>query len=320
MNRNTRTIARLSIVFCASALGVAASELYFAHRGYKPSWQYTSDYAQDDLAARYTLKPGIYPNLFNSYARINSLGARGPEPRKPLVLSLGDSCTFGVGLAEKATYAGQLTARGFETINAGVPGYNSYSGLRRLQSSSLLGLHPKLVTLYFGWNDHWRAAATEKHFARLRWWAQYSRTAAMLLGYQQSIWSPDPRWRDYRRAAQVPLEDFKDNLSEMIRLSKKSGAAVVLITPPSEPRLAKGDFFATHSLVEFDDHPRYAEAVRAVAAETTVGLIDLDRELRKRSAKDPHKFFIDFAHLNADGHAVLARMLEPWAKAAAREL
>ncbi|MFI5350995.1 MAG: SGNH/GDSL hydrolase family protein [Elusimicrobiota bacterium] len=317
-----RAAARVLLLLVSAAASVALAEVVLTVRGCPPGWTYAyaSRWAVDDLAARYKLKPGRYPALFGSSVRINRYGARGPEPRRPEVLSLGDSCTFGVDVREEETYTGLLSARGIETINAGVPGYNSYIGLRHLQNSALLSLRPKLVTIYFGWNDHWRAVATERAFARLRGRlagvARYSRVASRLLALQRSYW--DPGWRHFRWIAEVPLDQFKENLREMVAASRKAGAAAVLITAPSEPRLAAENvgMFQDHSLAEFRDHERYVAAVREVAAETGAGLVDLELELRRRSGPDPHEYFIDFVHLNGKGHRLLADMLAPWARCA----
>ncbi|NNN05712.1 MAG: SGNH/GDSL hydrolase family protein, partial [Elusimicrobia bacterium] len=151
--RVRRASARLAVLLTACVAGVALAEAILAARGVKPGWRVQSadSWAQDEFYARYTLKPGVYPNLFGCSARIDSLGARGPEPRRPEVLSLGDSCTFGVGLREPESYPGWLSAHGVETVNAGVPGYNTETALEHLRHSSLLALHPKLVTIYFGW-------------------------------------------------------------------------------------------------------------------------------------------------------------------------
>ncbi len=276
-----------------------------------PDWRVQSadSWAQDDFYARYTLKPGKYPDLFGCSARIDSLGARGPEPRRPEVLSLGDSCTFGVGLREPESYPGWLSANGVETVNAGVPGYNTETALARLRHSSLLALRPKMVAIYFGWNDLAREAADERTFAVLRRLARYSRCASVLLRLQRCYW--EDGWRNFRWVPQVSLAEFRRNLTEMVSLSRRVGAEAVLITPPSEPRLLAEDrrWAAEHSPAEFDDHERYAQAVREVAVQTGAGLIDLDREMRSRAGKDPRRYFIDPIHLNHRGSRVLAQML-----------
>jgi len=90
-----------------------------------------------DPALYWKLKPNqrCYTKVDHKPVRINSLSTRGPEflPDKPngtfRILSLGDSRTFGWGLAESETYSSQLqqllqqkigAAKKVEVINAGV--------------------------------------------------------------------------------------------------------------------------------------------------------------------------------------------------------
>lgn len=288
-------------------------ETALAVLGFQPQWRYCSRWAVDDLGCRYRPKPGLYPaEVFGAPARVSSYGTRGGEPRRPRVLSLGDSCTFGVRLAEDETYPALLSARGVETMNAGVPGHNSFSGWRWLRASRLLESRPKLVTVYYGWNDHWRAAASEKTFAGIRRWAVHSRLASLLLRFQASLWDTEsPVFSRMRWAAQVPLPQFKDNLRGIIGEARSAGAQVVLITAPAEPRLAEAGkgWFASHSLGELADHEKYVAAVRETAAQTGVGLVDLAAEMEARRDRDPHRFFLDPMHLNAAGHRVLADLL-----------
>ena len=77
------------------------------------------------------------------------------------IISLGCSCTnrgwvtyperFEILLNEA-----NVSDISFEVINAGVGGYSSYQGMNYFVNE----LHeyvPDLITVYFGWNDHWRA-------------------------------------------------------------------------------------------------------------------------------------------------------------------
>ncbi|MCX5796443.1 MAG: GDSL-type esterase/lipase family protein [Elusimicrobia bacterium] len=298
--------------------GFLLAELGLAALGVQPHWRYCSRWALDDLQCRYRPKPGLYPSeVFGAPARVSAYGTRGAEPRRPLVLSLGDSCTFGVRLAESETYPALLSARGLETMNAGVPGHNSFSGRRWLRTSRLLEFRPQLVTVYYGWNDHWRAAASEKTFAGIRRWAVHWRLASLLLRFQASLWDAEsPVFKRMRWAAQVPLSQFKDNLRGIIGDARDAGAQVVLITAPAEPRLAQAGqgWFASHSLGELADHEKYVGAVREVAAQTGVGLVDFAAEMETRRGQDPRRFFLDAMHLNAAGHRVLADLLAPWVR------
>ncbi|MFQ5767754.1 MAG: SGNH/GDSL hydrolase family protein, partial [Acidobacteriota bacterium] len=84
--------------------------------------------------------------------------------RKPAaefrILALGDSCTF---LGEPQPWTHRLEAAlrarhesAVRVLNAAVPAWSSLQGLRFLESRGR-SLAPDLVTIYFGWNDHWRA-------------------------------------------------------------------------------------------------------------------------------------------------------------------
>ncbi|MFH1279940.1 MAG: GDSL-type esterase/lipase family protein [Candidatus Eisenbacteria bacterium] len=92
----------------------------------------------------------------------NRLGLRGPEvgeKRGFRVLAIGNSCTFGMGVQDGETWPARLeailqerTGTEAEVINAGVPGYTSFQGLRYLEERGL-DLEPDLVIACFGFND-----------------------------------------------------------------------------------------------------------------------------------------------------------------------
>ena len=75
---------------------------------------------------------------------INAEGQRGAPPpgvekASPLVIALGDSCTFGFRVSEGETYPAQLQSELREhgmpraaVLNYGVPGYTSFQGRRLL--------------------------------------------------------------------------------------------------------------------------------------------------------------------------------------------
>lgn len=106
---------------------------------------------------------------------LNQAGFRGREflPKQPgvfRILSIGDSCTFGIAASDRGFYERepypQLLERMIErelgpgrveVLNAGSPGYNSYQGLLLLRTK-LRGLAPDLITVRFGWNDHLMSA------------------------------------------------------------------------------------------------------------------------------------------------------------------
>jgi lysophospholipase L1-like esterase len=99
--------------------------------------------------------------------RTNSRGLRGaefPERKAPgefLVLCLGDSVTFGLGLTGGDTWPARLAAaleaapelagRPVRVLNAAVPGWSSVQGMRLL--AQVENLEPDVVVFWFGLND-----------------------------------------------------------------------------------------------------------------------------------------------------------------------
>lgn len=93
----------------------------------------------------------------------NSLGLRNKELRpmegQVRILALGDSRTFGDGVADEESWPFLLEQKlnavrpnRFEVINAGVCGWNSLQGLKYLETRGL-ALNPHLVVCAFGAND-----------------------------------------------------------------------------------------------------------------------------------------------------------------------
>ena len=95
----------------------------------------------------------------------NAAGFRGPwlaevrEQAEPLVVCLGDSCTFGFRVGQEQTYPSQLQAylraQGLPravVLNCGVPGYSSFQGARVAQQV-LSRVRPDFVVMAFGAND-----------------------------------------------------------------------------------------------------------------------------------------------------------------------
>ena len=99
-----------------------------------------------------------------------------PKPAGQVrILFLGDSCTFGYGVAHDKTFVEvaesllreQAATGSVECINAGVPGYTLFQGYRRLATEGLR-LQPDLVVLNFGWTDYGSGddLSDAEHYAR----------------------------------------------------------------------------------------------------------------------------------------------------------
>lgn len=301
-------------------------------------------YARHPVAMRYAAsiaKAGVEPSLHRKRFRIdyrldrdllwrpvpapgvtNSEGFLGPEwigaKSKPRLVTLGDSCT----VAGETPYPERLRALlpGWEVWNAGVGSWSSYQGLKLLETR-LLAHKPDVVSVYFGWNDHWLAwSASDKDFSadldrrwrRMRLVESSRVLQALSFAADKASGPAGPR-----RGAppRVSLEDYGANLRRIVALCRAAGAKPLLLTAPSS--LTPGHP-VVRALVEqsrnFDDparlpatHEAYNAVVREVAAETGAGLVDLAEVFAREP--EPAGQFTDGIHLSARGHAAAARLI-----------
>lgn len=112
------------------------------------------------------LKPNIHERYGGIPVRVNSLGLRGDEIANPKpddakrILFLGDSVTFGLRIEDETKTLPAQTSHFIESendisidsVNAGVPGYNTYQEYVYLRDNGL-ALQPDLVVLCFVLND-----------------------------------------------------------------------------------------------------------------------------------------------------------------------
>ena len=85
------------------------------------------------------------------------------KEHRPDIVFMGDSCTRLGTYHEKFMKLVQQRHEHSTLQTDGVfgeVGYSSYQGLHQLQRD-VLPLHPKIITYYYGWNDHWQAYGLE---------------------------------------------------------------------------------------------------------------------------------------------------------------
>lgn len=223
------------------------------------------------------------------------------------IATLGDSCTaYCVStrdsfpeLAER--FLNERSDRPVEVLNAGVASYSSFQGLQRLKHV-VLAYRPELITVYFGWNDHWISGAPDHEIVlRGEWETRLVNALDHLRVYQAGSWLLARARAGRSDAATAPraepgprvdLESYDSNLREFASVAREAGIQVLFITAPQDLRdWSNPDLqpLSTRELVLL--HSRYNEIVRAVAAETGMGLLDLDamfeqQKPRRLIAKD----------------------------------
>jgi len=279
------------------------------------------------------------PGFKQGGIEINSLGFRGREvPVQKAsgtfrIVALGDSTTFGYGETPLSSYPAQLevalNARAsscgqrYEVINAGVEGYSARHVLARLEKE-VLPLAPDLLIIFVGWNDLFglnpegrlRTVDPNSWFNRLLRYSYVLKAATKLVFerilpageevtprrvaiYQQFV--PQPFLQDYRR---------------IIQAAQSRRVPMVVTTLPS--LLGAEDWEKSRSILHhpaFTARPellrilweRYNQAVRGLAGEAAIPLLDLAEGVRR--ARNGRSLFIDTLHFNTSGYRVVAEIM-----------
>lgn len=121
--------------------------------------------ASEEPQLIYELRPGLSTDFMGATVSINHLGFRGkafsPSTSNVLrIVGLGDSSLFGWGVDDEETYLGRLPdllaertpGVGWETLNTGVPGYNTVMEVVTLKRRCLR-YKPDIVLLHHVSND-----------------------------------------------------------------------------------------------------------------------------------------------------------------------
>ncbi|MCZ6463242.1 MAG: GDSL-type esterase/lipase family protein [Proteobacteria bacterium] len=258
-------------------------------------------------------------------------GLRSPpvaESRPALrVLALGDSCTFGIGVENDETWPAvletALAAAGLdaEVINAGVPGYSAYQGLRFLETRGR-ALRPDVLVVSFGFNDRdlWSSRSDLETAASLQLapWETLALRSRLVVGLRRWLRAdvPDAPPDGSEASASAPAageaspavrvgttprlspREFYDALGSMKRIADELGARLVLVGWPYRSQVDQG----------IREAVRYQIVMERLARDARVPMVHLAPPFIDAGAP----LFVDHVHANAEGHRVAARAIEPW--------
>ena len=254
---------------------------------------------------------------------INEQGLHGPdvEPKggRRRIITMGNSCTFGWGVAYEDSYPRRLEKKlegGWDVVNGAVPGYTSLQG-KRFYGKVLGDFKPDIVTVLFAFNDHWAAAGgipDKKQEMPPQWLLDIQNSLGRLHTYRVlkkallSAVEPDPDSLFSREAPvyRVGIEDFHKNLEEIGRMVQEDGARPIFLTSPIPsldtyyPPGYKSNLHTYHEL--------YNEMIRDAAGSNGWGLVDLARAFDHYRGlfDDP---LVDPIHFNAGGHELAAELI-----------
>jgi lysophospholipase L1-like esterase len=305
------------------------------------TWAYffRGEYERYDVASgTFTLIPGNH-RQGGAVITINRDGLVGPElqadgPDLFRILALGDSCTFGDGEMDSTypvilqkqlqdAYRGQPR---YEVVNGGVEGLNSQMALHRLQTKGP-PLHPKVVTIYIGWNDLLKfdpIGQTDKG----RWsslthaldtlWLTKAMRKLIFYYIRPNIMPPavGPESRTGRFQEFRPLI-YESNLRELVATTRALGAQPILLTLPTVMRknMTLKDLKEAHVLFPYyssaygvgdllDVIAAYNRSIKRIAREQTVPLVDLAEIFSQLS--DVRLYFYDALHPTLLGRQLIA--------------
>ncbi len=250
----------------------------------------------------------------------NSHGFYGPEfsAEKPggvyRIVCIGDSCThFGPDSYPDIlrAFLEKQSPGKFEVINAGVIGYTSHQGMTLLENE-VLQWSPDLVTVYFGWNDHWLARGLEdKQQKNAKPSAMVSALDSLRL-FQLARMLRSGTSGDRVAKMRVEWEDYQRNLLRIGELCSQQGVETWYLTAPHALDtgippylLTSGEILDPNDLIPL--HQKYNAVVRAVGEANNAVVIDLESELDRL---DKSTLFIDdHIHLSQQGRLYVAQRL-----------
>jgi len=265
----------------------------------------------EDVHKGYTVDPQLIWVDNGYYKRLDDARSRRID-----IAFLGDSCTqFGRYDRLLAALIEDKTGGAVSTVKLGVAGWTTHQGLRQMQRD-IVALRPCVVTICFGWNDHWLSIGLSDR--------EIERVNRSVLGRIQSLRLGQWLLKGYvalvrekdRPRVRVSEAEFHENLVAMVQTAKRAGVVPVLITAPSshergrEPAYLAGRWVARLSdLVLL--HQRYVSIVRQVAGEQGVALCDLAADLDSLETQDARGacFYQDGIHYTPEGNAWVARHL-----------
>lgn len=246
--------------------------------------------------------------------------ARARAERPPLAL-MGCSCTawgeYDEGLARRV--AERRDGAELAWVNLAFPGWSSFQGRQQMELHTT-ELAPKVVTIFYGWNDHWIGfGVDDATAAELNRSPLYPLQRLRLVQLVTKAWvsreAQGAHGADKRKPQRVSPEQFRENLLAMVELARGCGATPVLLTAPtSHQEGAEPAYLARRWLAKLEDlvplHQRYASIVREVAAETGAPLCDLEAAAAALPPEEREALFkVDGIHFTPAGDEFVAEEL-----------
>jgi lysophospholipase L1-like esterase len=322
----------LAVISVVVALLIAEFLLFRAiHpvRYRRPPKQLTGDVWRQQLhrpsaipGLAYELAPNEEKVSHGAVIRTNSWGMRDDEPRPPgdtsvrRIVAIGDSVTFGFGVAGEDTYPNVLERRlndgspgeRYEVLNLGVGGYSTRDEAIVLRHKGLRW-NPELVVIGYVLNDPETEPLQPLHeyFQRPEWW-QYSsllRFIAQTVHNREVATYGGGSYERYLHAPELPKwQGVEAAFADIAAMARAGGFPVVLLIFPST------------TASPWSSYP-YRDLHRQVAAAATAAGFHVIDLLGEFSQHAPEDLMVDpeDGHPSKLGHAIAADELHRWIQA-----
>lgn len=254
----------------ALGLGVALTALIGIELVARVAYTFVQDFKGKDEWYRldpvigWERKPGFRGEIFGVFREFDAEGIDvadrvdlAIEPERLRVVTVGDSRTFGFGVARWENWCTRLRelVPQINVINLGVHGYTSYQG-REIMQRQAWQLKPDLITICFDFNDRRALRPDElpdsaERFTevqqlstlRSRLARSYAmRAVARMFGKPLANFEAgsDPSWHQQRYDVRelkprVSVEQYRENLRAMIAAAREHGVPVLLIVMRDSP-------------------------------------------------------------------------------------
>lgn len=324
MQRGERHSVNLFLSLAMLNLMIVVPELALRLTGFRYAAGIQFGHEQHAHFDRYVPDAELFWRLPAGQSGGNRLGFPGHDPVTPKpanlyrIVFLGDSCTmqgypYKLHAVLNETYS--TSDRAFDCVNMALAGYTSYQGRR---VADLYGdvLQPDLVTVYFGWNDHWLAYGAIDRDKKIKVAMRRVLGGSRFLQFLNKTLAGAGLLRaEPLDVYRVSIVDYQANLRYIQSFFAERDVPVVFLTAPTShyrlgvpPMLVEVKPGQQATTIEHA-HRIYNDVVRRVAEQTSSALIDLERIFDAEDPIDPF-FTDDGIHLTDQGLRRIAEQIE----------